>query len=100
MMNLELFRGLSPLAMILVILLIAWTGVWKAMALWKSARKKHIVWFIVFIFVNTLGILEILYLYVFSKMKPREEEKPVRHRRRTRARTVRRRTPGRRKRRR
>ena len=81
MMNLELFRGLSPLAMILVILLIAWTGVWKAMALWKSARKGSVVWFIVLALVNTVGILEILYIYVFSEMKHHQRTSHNRKRR-------------------
>ena len=46
----------------------------ELLAFWKSARKNHLVWFIVFALVNTIGILEILYLYVFSEMG-----KPVRH---------------------
>ena len=48
-------------------LLIAWSLVWKGMALWRAARRGAKVWFVVFLVVNTLGILEILYLYVFSK---------------------------------
>jgi len=49
------------------ILLIAWSLVWKGMALWKSARHAHKVWFVVLLVTNTAGILDILYLYVFSK---------------------------------
>ena len=44
-----------------------WTIYWKGMALWHAARKGEKVWFVVLLVVNTLGILEILYLYVFSK---------------------------------
>ena len=47
-----------------------WTGVWKGFALWRAVKKNSIPWFIVLLIVNTLGILEILYLYVFSKDKP------------------------------
>ena len=32
-----------------------------------SARNKQIGWFIVFLFVSTVGILEIIYLIVFKK---------------------------------
>ncbi len=46
--------------------LFAWAVVWKGFALWKSARLGQKWWFIAFLVVNTLGILEILYLYVFS----------------------------------
>lgn len=51
----------------LFLLLTIWTLIWKGLALWKSARKNHLVWFIVFLILNTLGILEILYIFVFSE---------------------------------
>jgi len=46
-----------------------WSFIWKMLALWKSARKGSVIWFIVLAVVNTIGILEILYIYVFSEMK-------------------------------
>jgi len=51
----------------LVIVVIVWTIFWKGFALWKSARRGEKIWFIVFLFLNTIGILEILYLFVFSE---------------------------------
>ncbi|MCX6731479.1 MAG: DUF5652 family protein [Candidatus Parcubacteria bacterium] len=51
------------------LILIAWSLVWKGLALWKSAQRKEKWWFMVLLVVNTVGILEILYLYVFSKEK-------------------------------
>jgi hypothetical protein len=54
----------------LLALLLLWSIIWKGLALWKAARKESKVWFIVLLFVNTLGILEILYLYVFSEKAP------------------------------
>jgi len=60
----------------LFIPLLIWSIVWKGLALWQAARREHKIWFIVLLVVNTLGILEILYLYVFSKkIKPAKEEK-------------------------
>jgi len=50
-----------------------WTLLWKGMALWKAAQKGSKPWFIAFLLVNTLGILEILYVYVISQ--PRGEKK-------------------------
>jgi hypothetical protein len=47
--------------------LFAWVLVWKGMALWKAAQKGHKPWFVAFLLVNTLGVLEILYVYVFSE---------------------------------
>ncbi|MGA2130108.1 MAG: DUF5652 family protein [Candidatus Pacearchaeota archaeon] len=52
---------------LLFVLVVIWTVVWKALALWRSARMNHIVWFIVFLIVNLLGIPEIIYLIVTEK---------------------------------
>jgi len=52
---------------ILVIILI-WSMIWKLLGLWKSARKGSIFWFIVLALTNNVGILPILYIYVFSKI--------------------------------
>ena len=44
-----------------------WTVIWKGLALWRAASNRSKVWFVVLLLVNTFGILEILYLYVFGK---------------------------------
>lgn len=46
-----------------------WTIPWKGVALWKAAQKKDVYWFIALLLINTVGILEILYIFVFSKME-------------------------------
>ena len=50
-------------------IVIVWSLVWKGLALWKSARKNQSIWFIILLVVNTIGILEILYIFVFSEIK-------------------------------
>lgn len=52
---------------ILFVLLLIWSLVWKGLALWRAARTGRKWWFIALLAVNTFGILEILYLFVFSK---------------------------------
>jgi len=54
---------------VIFIILMLWALVWKGIALWKAAQNSAKVWFIVLLIVNTLGILEILYIYVFSKKR-------------------------------
>ena len=54
---------------LITILALIWTIPWKGVALWKAARNKHLAWFIVLFLVNTLALLEILYIFVFSKPK-------------------------------
>jgi len=59
----------------LFIIILAWIVVWKLLALWKSARNNHIVWFLIIAVINTIGILEILYIYVFSKLGIKQNKK-------------------------
>ncbi len=49
------------------LLIILWTLPWKGVALWKSARLGQKWWFVALLVINTIGILEILYIFVFSK---------------------------------
>ncbi len=58
-------------------IILVWIVVWKLLALWKSARNNHITWFIVLAVVNTVGILEILYIYVFSKLGKKLEKRII-----------------------
>lgn len=51
----------------ILILILAWTLPWKGIALWKAARNSHKGWFIALLVVNTLAILEIIYIFYFSK---------------------------------
>jgi len=55
-------------------LFILWSLFWKAWSLWLAARKSQKIWFFFLLIMNTLGLLEILYIFVFSKMK-REAKK-------------------------
>lgn len=61
----------------LILLLLAWTIYWKYQALWYAAKHDKKWWFLALLVVNTFGILEILYLYVFSKKVPGHDEKNV-----------------------
>jgi len=46
-----------------------WVGVWKMLALWKSARNNSPGWFVILALFNTMGILEIIYLFGISKIQ-------------------------------
>ena len=52
---------------VLIVLIAVWTLPWKGVSLWRAARLKDKWWFIALLIINTLGILEILYIFVFSK---------------------------------
>lgn len=65
---LPMFAFFGPL----VILLLVWSFLWKGLALWHSARRAQPWWFIAFLFINTAGILEIVYLFAVAKLKLNE----------------------------
>ncbi len=70
----------SPLIVgfgLVVILLAIWSIYWKGRGLWKAARLGHLGWFIALLLINTAGILDILYIYVFSKPKAPSVQKPA-----------------------
>jgi len=48
--------------------LIIWTAVWKGVSMWHAARNNSPIWFIALLILNTVGILDILYIYVFAKL--------------------------------
>ncbi len=54
---------------VLLALVIIWSVYWKGRGLWRAAHQNSKPWFVALLLINTLGILEILYLYVFSKKK-------------------------------
>lgn len=54
---------------LIIVLAVAWSLPWKGFALWKSARRGDNIWFIILFLINTLAILEILYIFIFSERK-------------------------------
>ncbi len=52
-----------------IIPFIIWSMIWKGIALWKAGRNNQLPWFVVILIVNTIGILEIIYLAFFQKKK-------------------------------
>lgn len=51
----------------LLVILVIWTLIWKGLALWKSSRLNQPIWFVILLVINTIGILEIIYLTLYSK---------------------------------
>lgn len=47
--------------------LVVWSLFWKGWALWKAAKADSKPWFIALLVINTMGILDILYIFIFSQ---------------------------------
>ena len=62
-MNLEQFFSQNQTLLLLIAL---WSLPWKGYALWRASERKE-KWGVIFILIaNTAGILEILYIFIFS----------------------------------
>ena len=61
------------------LLIMAWSLLWKGLALWRAAKRGDMWWFIAFLFINTMGILEIIYLFVITGAKLSDFTKQVTH---------------------
>jgi hypothetical protein len=66
--------GLSQFPPTLLFIVFLWSLLWKGLALWKSANLGQKIWFIVILIFNTVGILEIIYLFAFAKKKMKLSE--------------------------
>ena len=51
-----------------IAILVLWSLVWKGLALWHSARRDEVGWYVVLLVVNTAGILEIIYLLLVRRI--------------------------------
>lgn len=49
--------------------LLIWSIAWKGVALWNASKNNQKNWFIAILVINTIGILEIIYLFGFAKTK-------------------------------
>ncbi len=58
---------MGPLFGLFILAMVVWSFYWKGRGLWNAARSGQKGWFVAMLLINTLGILEITYLYVFSK---------------------------------
>jgi len=68
-LNVAGFSGVPAGFAILFAVLAVWSLIWKGIALWKAAQNGSKPWYIIMLVVNTVGILEIVYIFFFSKKK-------------------------------
>ena len=44
-----------------------WSIAWKGLALWRASKNDQKYWFIALLIINTIGLLEIIFLVWFAK---------------------------------
>mgnify|MGYP001596318238 CR=1 FL=1 len=67
--------GLAVISSGLLLLIVLWTLPWKGWALWRAARSNDRVWFVALLLLQTIGILEIVYLFFIRPSKDSNDEK-------------------------
>lgn len=65
----DLSNPQTQMSPVITYIIIAWSIVLKGLALWRSARYDQRNWFIAILVLQTLGILEIVYLFKFAKKR-------------------------------
>lgn len=65
----------SMLAVLIALSL--WTIPWKAWALWLAARRGEKIWFGALFLLNTLAILEIIYIFGIAKRRDQKAVEPA-----------------------
>lgn len=63
------FPFFSGIMLFIFPLVLVWSIAWKGIALWRAGQNGHLIWFIVLLVVNTVGILEIIYIFAFSQKR-------------------------------
>jgi len=61
--------SMSSGSAILFAIMVLWSLGWKGVALWKAARNGEKWWYIAMLVINTVGLLEIVYIFFFDKKK-------------------------------
>lgn len=70
----EFFAQISTKITPITLLAALWSLPWKGVALWKAAEKKSKGWFISLLLINTVGFLDALYIFYFSKRDTSREK--------------------------
>jgi hypothetical protein len=52
-----------------IFLLAIWSIFWKGCSLWHAGRRGQGWWFVVLLVINSVGILDIIYLFLVLKLK-------------------------------
>ena len=49
--------------------ILLWTLFWKGCSLWIAVKRDEKWWFLALLVINTVGILEIIYIFYIAKKK-------------------------------
>ena len=65
--SINLLAKWAEVSPLLISVAIIWSLVWKGLALWRAAELRQKYWFTAILVINSLGILDIIYLFVVAR---------------------------------
>lgn len=68
--------NLTTNQIIFLVILALWDAAWKALALWRAARRNQPYWFLGILIINSAGILPVLYLLSTLPVKTNPRKRP------------------------
>ena len=57
-----------PINGTILVIALVWSIFWKGLALWHAGQRGQAWWFVILLIVNTVGILEIIYLFAVLRL--------------------------------
>ena len=54
-----------------------WNLSWKGVSCWTAARKEQKWWFVALLLLNTLGVIDMIYLFFIARIQDKKKEVPA-----------------------
>ena len=68
-MDITTVMGLTMADKLIVLVLAIWSLFWKCYSVWTAAKNNHRWWFLALVIFNTIGILDMIYIFAVAKKK-------------------------------
>lgn len=65
------------IAWILLLLVMIWSYLWKAIAFWKAARRDHVGWYVFLALAPPFGLLEMIYVFWIAPHHPELDQQSL-----------------------
>ncbi len=59
----------APIPLWILLLIMVWVLPWKGYSMWLAAKSNNKKWFVALLVLNTLAILDIIYIFFINKKK-------------------------------
>lgn len=61
------YMTMEILELVLITIFTIWSVLWKGYSVWTAVKHNHKGWFIALLILNTIGILDMIYIFKVAK---------------------------------